>query len=346
MLRGVLTFLATMIGAAAGELPAGAVHWNAAMIEGLRTDGLDVEDPVAVFSAVFAALPDEVVVHPSENYHYWVLHAGGRTLRGNLRLASGRRERGELSVGYTEVTAHGPDESPPGVPPPLERHRWLDRRDGLELTCPGPLEAVAVWRGKRVKFRLAALDQTPPPASRLRPGEVFVQRTCDESGLRFLLLCDERRRAFVWVLDESSGSGEARDAMGGGLECGRRTGFIFWRDAQAGGRLVLAAVRRESVARNDWHDGPFDQLADNYADQTGIRERMIQVVPSLAGRIDRFGYFTDDPSRGRFAVVPYALYRRPAAVQRWLEAARGRELEAMHKAQGTALEETAGPDGE
>ena len=345
MLRWILTFLAMAHGAAAGEVPAGAVQWNAAMIEGLNAAAPDAEDPVAVFAAVFAALPAEVVVHPSENYHYWVLHAAGRTLRGNLRLASGRRERGELCMGYAEVTAAGPDEAVPGVPPPLERHRWFGRDDGLELTCPGPLEAVAVWRGKRVRFRFAALDQSPP-ASRLRPGEVFVQRTYDESGLRFLLLCDERRRAFVWVLDEASGPGEARDAIGGGLERGRRTGFIFWRDPAAGGRLVLAAVRREAVARNDWHDGPFDQLADNYADQTGIRERMIQVVPSLAGRIDRFGNFTDDPSRGRFAVVPYALYRRPAAVVRWLAAARGRELEAMHKAQGTALDEPALPDGE
>jgi hypothetical protein len=101
---------------------------------------------------------------------------------------------------------------------------------------------------------------------------------------------------------------------------------------------VLAAVSDESVRRNDWHDGPFDQLADNYADQSGIRGYLELVMPSVRGKIDRFGNFTDDLERGRVAIVPYGRYEEPEEVGRWLRRARGRELEALHEAQGGLIE--------
>ncbi len=318
------------------EPPVGkaSVTWNGPMIEGWRGEGPDPEDPVAVFGAVFGALPDEVTVYPTENYYYWELQADGRTLKGNLRLASGRRERGELCFGYAEGVARWDEEREV-----LTKARWFGAGDGVEVKCEGAMACVVRYGGKTVRFRFGEVSQAAPEGRWLREGERFVERTCDESGLRFLLICDRVRRAFVWVLDPAVKRVEVCDPLGEGLEIGRRTGFVYFRDEKAGGRRVLAAVSDESVRRNDWHDGPFDQLADNYADQSGIRGYLELVMPTVRGKIDRFGNFTDDLERGRVAIVPYGRYGEPEEVVRWLRAARGRELEALHEAQGGLIEE-------
>ena len=310
-----------------------SVTWNGPMIAGWDGEGPDPEDPVAVFGVVFGALPDEVTVYPTENYYYWELQTGGRTLRGNLRLASGRRERGELCFGYAEGVARLDEEREV-----LTKARWFGAGDGVEVKCEGAMACVVRYGGKTVRFRFGEVSQTAPEGRWLREGERFVERTCDESGLRFLLLCDVERRAFVWVLDPAVKRVEPFDVLGEGLEIGRRTGFVYFRDEKAGGRRVLAAVSDESVRRNDWHDGPFDQLADNYADQSGIRGYLELVMPTVRGKIDRFGNFTDDLERGRVAIVPYGRYGEPEEVVRWLRRARGRELEALHEAQGGLIE--------
>ena len=83
----------------------------------------------------------------------------------------------------------------------------------------------------------------------------------------------------------------------------------FWIDRAHGGRKVLAAVRQASVERNDWFDGPFDQLADNYADQTNIRHYIEEALPDCRGRIDKWGYFTDEGDRpNRVALNNYGTW--------------------------------------
>ena len=64
-------------------------------------------------------------------------------------------------------------------------------------------------------------------------------------------------------------------------------------DEAHGDRKVLVAVRRLNISRNDYFDGPFDQLADNYADETQVAVYMQRAFPSLQGRIDKYGYYTD-----------------------------------------------------
>ncbi len=99
-----------------------------------------------------------------------------------------------------------------------------------------------------------------------------------------------------------------------GLVQGRRTGFVFRTGDR---RKVLAAVRQQSVERNDYCDGPFDQLADNYARDTHLRQFLEKWNPSLKGRIDDFGNFIDSPTPTRVAIAPYATYGNEAeALQR------------------------------
>ena len=55
-------------------------------------------------------------------------------------------------------------------------------------------------------------------------------------------------------------------------------------------------------------DGPFDQLADNYAEEVRIAEYMVRENPSLAGKIDRYGYFEDANHSLRVSLTRYYAY--------------------------------------
>jgi hypothetical protein len=158
---------------------------------------------------------------------------------------------------------------------------------------------------KRVTFHLHRLVQAPPKLFALDADERFVQRTFDESGLGFFLLFDETCRQFRWVLNEELPVPEHWRELAPNVYQGRRTGFVF---QCARGRKHLVAVRGQSVDRNDYCDGPFDQLADNFARETHLREFLEKANPQLRGRIDDFGNFTDERAPARVAIAPYATY--------------------------------------
>ena len=133
----------------------------------------------------------------------------------------------------------------------------------------------------------------------------FIQRTFDESGYQFYLLFNERADYFFWVLNEEGPVPDEFDAAGDDLLFGRRSGFAFWIDRERGNRKVLAGVRQLNIRRNDYYDGPFDQLADNYADETQVAAYMQRAYPDLRGRIDKYGYYTDRERPLRVALSTY-----------------------------------------
>ena len=92
------------------------------------------------------------------------------------------------------------------------------------------------------------------------------------------------------------------------LLVGRKSGFAFWVDEAHDNRKVLMAISGESNTRNDYYDGPFDQLTDNYVDVTNVSEYMIRWAPSLRDRIDKYGYFTNRDRPSRVSISPYYFY--------------------------------------
>jgi hypothetical protein len=285
-------------------------------IAALRSGPLDLQDRMAVLSAVWAALPAEVTVHPTENYCYWQMQAQGRELRGNLRLASGQREKGFLNFGYAEWVEF-PGETEPDAA--LTVSGQLGAADGVTVKCPDHFTAEVTFREKKVRFRLQQIPQTPPQQFQPGADEVFIQRTQDESGCRFFLMFDQRANCFFWVLNEEETVPDSFHSLAPDIVAGRRTGFIFW---QQPGRKVLAAVRKLSVQRNDYCDGPFDQLADNYARETNIQQWMERALPPVRGRIDVYGYFTGTPNPKRVALNACAHYDSPAAAVQFIQQAK------------------------
>lgn len=276
-------------------------RWN----EGFASDGVDIEDVDALFWAVFSRLPDDVHVYPTENYYYFQLYTGGKQVWGNIRLPSGRREAGVLSFGYSEF-----NEFLTTTPTPrLTGSKFFTLADGLRVERGADDFTWTVsYKNKVVTFHMLRIEQTPPKRFKLGADEIFIQRTFDESGNRFFLLFNTARNYFFWVLDEQEGLSDVLDLVKEDLFIGRRSGFAFWKDAAHDDRKVLVAVRSLNVSRNDYYDGPFDQLADNYADETKVAKYMVLAAPSLRGRIDKYGYYTDREQPMRVALSSYYSY--------------------------------------
>lgn len=249
-----------------------------------------LEKPKEIFESVFAQLPAEVEVMPTEHYFYWRGTSDGKEVRGNFRFANGLRERGILSVGY------GWDGE--------KRSGFLDKEHGISLTCADAFTMKVQFAGKEVTFHLNQLPQTPPTTFALTEDEVFVERTCDESGLHFFLLYHKARNHFLWVLDDSIGRGNFT-SLAPEIEVEKESGFVFWHQ---GNRRALAAVSKASIEKNDYFDGPFDQLADNHAEKSGRKALMEKAIPECAGKIDALGNYIDSPKPRRVGLVPYWQY--------------------------------------
>src|SRR5262249_52761692 len=87
---------------------------------------------------------------------------------------------------------------------------------------------------------------------------------------------------------------------------GKRTGFAFYRDHRIE-RKILIGVFEGNARVNNYFDGPFDQLPDNFIAGEALRRIILQVQPSLAGKIDRLGGSPDGSSR--YLIAPYLHYR-------------------------------------
>jgi len=297
---------------------------NQRFVEGLRSRALKLGDVDAMFWHVFSRLPEEVVVYPSENYYYFIINVQGRQIWGNIRIPAGKREHGKLSFGYFEFIEFPQLKGPKTG---LSNSKFYGPEDGLVLTETANLTWRAEYRGKSVTFHLYPLPQEPPRLFGLGSDEIFIERTFDESGYQFFLLFNTERNYFIWVLNEEPGVPDtfAPDPITRELVIGKRSGFAFWVDRDHDGRKVLVAIRRLNSNRNDYYDGPFDQLADNYAKEVRISEYMQLAAPGLRGRIDEYGYYTDKERPMRVALACYYSYLAPSDLRKFFERAKQSE---------------------
>ena len=130
------------------------------------------------------------------------------------------------------------------------------------------------------------------------------------------------RNYFFWVLDEEVRVPDSWTKLSDEVVVGNRTGFVFWMDPAAENRKVLATIRKISVLRNDYYDGPFDQLSDNYVEEINIKKWMELAIPGIKGRIDKYGYYTDSERPSRVALSNYGNYYTFAEALQFVESAK------------------------
>lgn len=283
------------------------LHTNEAFLEDIRTSRLNLSDTDAVFRYVFSRLNDEVDVYPTENYYYFRFYSGGYEVWGNINVGSKGSHQGQVRFAY--FAAFGRREGP-FADQIIQQHKFYSAADGVTLTEMDPLTYRVTYRGRSVRFRLHDVPQSPPPPQQLREGETFVFRTFDESGFQLVLLYDTAQPAFRFVLDEAAPLPDTLEQLGDRLLVGRRSGFAFYEDTAAS-RKVLVGVDARNRDRNNYYDGPFDQLADNFIRDDSFKRHLEAAYPDLKDRITDHAIYADEqgqPTLTRFALQPYFIY--------------------------------------
>lgn len=276
-------------------------------VTAIRDDFSDVaiDDPAAMFKAVFAVLPQAVDVAPTENYLFVSFYHSGRRYDANLRLDAADRDRGVIHFAYYE---RRPAPFNPGqLDPGQARHHAFGADDGVTVKRVDDFTYVVIVARHAVVFRLNRLKDAVPEPRHIGENEVLIGPIEDESGTGFFLVWMPDHRLFAYVLDEGrQGDRLDRPAFSHQLAIGRRTGFAYYRDRYRE-RWLLAAVPDDEARRNTMFDGPFDQMPDNFIEGDILREALLAYDQSLEGRIDRFGNF--EGLTGRAIIVPYKHYR-------------------------------------
>jgi hypothetical protein len=304
----LLCILAVVVGMPARAAPPGdaapPLSTNQAYLEDLAGTGkLAIGDPMAVFAYVFDHLPEQVKVYPTENHYYFSFNLNGVGYAGNIKIDAQLREQGQVAFAYFRKPVPWLKDSPGSS-------LVLGPAQGVNVEKLGPLAYRVRYAGKSVVFALNDLSGVRPPAGVLAPGETFIGPVFDESGVRFFLVFDRRHKLFHYILDETVDPADtfAPAPVGGGrILIGARTGFALYRDRRLPRKLLIGAYAG-NVSDNNYFDGPFDQMPDNFIDGDAFRQAILSVAPELAGKINRFGSFSDG---ARYAIETYMEYRTP-----------------------------------
>jgi len=302
MIRCLLACLASLLAAAAGHAETPALQTNQSYVEELaRPTEIKVDDLMSVFGYVMSQLPERVKVYPTENYYYFGFLHNGIRYAGNIRLDASNRDDGKVIFAYFEDTSQWYDDAD-------VKHAILDASQGVTVEKVEQLVYRISYQGKSVTFALNDLRNVKPPPGALGPDEKFIGPIFDESAIPFYLVFNARLKIFHYVLNESDRladsffSPKGRDR----ILIGKRTGFAFYKDHHLDRKILIGAFLGNMIA-NNYFDGPFDQLPDNFIEGETLRDAILAVRPQLKGQIDRFGGAPDGSIR--FMIGPYTPYQ-------------------------------------
>ncbi len=282
----------------------GSLLTNFEYIDGLYSD-LNLFDSWEVLNFIFANLPERVVVYPTENYFYFRFTANGYNVKGSFSLFAKDRDQGNFGMGYIVY-----DENP-GIELGGSRigsgAEYTDA-NGVFVRKISDFEYAITVGEKTVTFILNDVGVVPPKSFSLLPEEKYIATAFDESGLKFFLLYNSLTNSVYWVLDEDGFVPEKfhQYLPEKKLVRGDRTDLVFFFDKE-NNRKLLVGAKGENVLANNWYDGPFDQMPDNYVKTGKINYSDVVRAYYADGRVDEYLGYVDSPGT-RIAVAPYTVY--------------------------------------
>jgi hypothetical protein len=302
IIRGFLAWLTLFLLLAPAQAETPPLQTNQSYVEELaRPSEINVDDLMSVFGYVMSQLPERVKVYPTENYYYFGFLHNGIRYAGNIRLDASNRDDGKVIFAYFEDTSQWYDDAD-------VKHAILDASQGVTVEKVEPLVYRITYQGKAVTFALNDLRNVKPPAGALATDEKFIGPIFDESAIPFYLVFNTRLRIFLYVLNESESVADSFFSPKGKdrILVGKRTGFAFYKDHHLDRKILIGAFMGNMIA-NNYFDGPFDQLPDNFIEGETLRDAILAVQPQLKGQIDRFGGAPDGSIR--FMIGPYTPYQ-------------------------------------
>lgn len=268
--------------------------------EAQREPEFAIDNHMAVLGLVVDSLPARVKVYPTEGYFYFSFVYRGIRYAGNIRFDIADRDAGVIHFNYfKEFTDWQRDETGYSVD--------LGKKDGVTLTPSGKLGYELEFKGKKVHFQLNDLSDHRPPEGAVLKGETYIGPVFDESGMQFFLVFQQETKTFLFILDETVPVPDQFDIVADAdrITNGIRTGFAFYSDRYAK-RKILVGVSQRNTAVNNYLDGPFDQLPDNFIVGDTLKTAILAASPEMEGQIDRFGNSPDGESR--YLIAPYMQY--------------------------------------
>jgi len=271
--------------------------------EATRAGGLAIKDLMTMFKFVLDSLPERVKVYPTENYFYIRFVHDGVPYAGNIRLEPVTRDQGKVQFGYYPDLTPWNDELKGDV------FEVLDAAKGVLVEKLDRFAYRVSYAGRSVVFELNDLSEVKPAPGALAPDEKYLGPIFDESAIRFFLIYNTRLKFFLYTLDETVKVADELLAAkhSDRILVGRRTGFAFYRDARLERKILIGAYKGNSQV-NNYFDGPFDQLPENFIEGEELRDAILAADPTVKGKIDRLGNYMD--GEGRFLIHPYMLYRQ------------------------------------
>lgn len=294
-----LTNSHTLAFAQTGASKQGLVFFNQKFVEGLYAD-INLDEPDQVFELIFSNLAESVTVYPTENYFYWYFHARGKTIWGNFRLDVLDRDQGVIHLGYFEYDENGNFQDREG------NDKAYSAKHGVIVKKLNRFAYSVSYKDKTVVFKLNDIGMEPPQKAKLMKDETYVGPVFDESGLKFFLIFNNTQNHFYYVLNEDGFTPDSFNSLDDHIVIGKRTAFAFYLD-KANNRKILIAVNGRHTDRNHYYDGPFDQLPDNYVEETDIKKYMELAYPYTRDNIDKYGMYLDDPG-ARVIINSYQIY--------------------------------------
>ncbi len=299
VLLGLSVFAMTGQNVQAEELP--KLRTNQAFVEEhSRKTTLDIKNVMSVFTFVLNSLPDKVTVYPTENYYYFSFIHQGLKYVGNLRLDASDRDKGVVHFAYfRQYTAWQRGEDP--------IYKLLGRADGVKVEKKNKLAYAISHKDKTVLFNLVDLSNVRPPEGLLHAKETYIGPVYDESGIQFFLVFNKDLKIFHYILNETVPVGESlfKGMVSDRILIGSRTGFAYYKDKFLD-RKILIGVNEANSNVNNYYDGPFDQLPDNFIEGDVLKNAILAVQPQLKGNIDRLG--NSPGGETRFFIGPYLHY--------------------------------------
>jgi hypothetical protein len=276
------------------------LHTEQEMIdELLEPNDLDIKNPSAVFEAVFQALPPKVTVYPTESYYYFTFPLNGIIYAGNIRFDAWDQFDGKVHFAYFVEYAYWRK--------PLEPiYKKLGPDEGLQVTQKSKFLYTIAFKGKTVEFESPDLSKVKPAPNMVRPDETYIGPIWDESGVQFFLIFNKTAKTFLYLLNDNPKMDQYETSdLSPAVTVGNRTSFVFYKDKLAG-RQILIGVFGGNSELNNYFDGPFDQLPDNYVEGDTLLNALLAIEPSMRGHVDRYG--SAPSGEVRYAITVYKYY--------------------------------------
>lgn len=297
----VVGCLAVVLSLRADSTKATNLRTNQGYVESLsQSRAIDVTDLMSVFTFVLNALPDTVVVYPTENYYYYSFLHDGIEFAGNFRLDASDRDDGIIHFAYFTAYAPWNEEL-------LSNYKPMTADDGVKVERLDNLTYSVRYGDKLVTFKLNDLSNVRPPPGALAPDEKYLGPVFDESGIPMFLIFNKALNIFHYILDETGSVPDvlSPSVISDRILIGHRTGFAYFTD-NFRNRKILIGVYNGNSAVNNYFDGPFDQLPDNFIEGDELKVALEAAFPSIKGKIDRFG--NAEGGQNRILITPYIHY--------------------------------------